>query len=82
VPTVISDLSLELRTVLSQILNEDVPSNDTDLIETGMLDSLALVSLIMELETSFEIDIDFDDLELESFRSIDSMAAYIKSLKD
>lgn len=79
-PTIISDLRLELREVLRPILNEELPSNDTDLIESGLLDSLALVSLIMELESSFALNIDFDDLELESFRSIDSMAVYINSL--
>ncbi len=66
----LSSVKLSLREIVHDITGVKVASDDTDLIETGTLDSLALVSLIMELENSFSISIDFDDIELESFRSV------------
>ena len=79
-PTNLIDNSLEVHELLVKIINDDLPSNETDLIETGLLDSLALVSLIMELENHFSVNIDFDALELESFRSVAAITDYIQRL--
>ena len=73
----------ELRPKIRAILHElmiTVPDDETDLVATAALDSLSLVNLIMELETQFAITIDFDTLELESFRSVSSMSSYLSSL--
>ncbi len=80
-PTLTTDFRQDIRAVLLQVINDDVPANDTDLLETGLIDSLALVNLIMELESRFKVVIDFDALELESFRSVDSMNDFIVGLK-
>src|SRR5262245_47167643 len=56
-----------------------VPSAETDLLETGILDSLQLVDLILTLETEFGIRISLDSLDLESFRSISRIADLIES---
>ncbi len=69
----LSSVKQSLREIVHDITGVEIPTDDTDLIETGTLDSLALVSLIMELENSFAVSIDFDDIELESFRSVTSV---------
>ncbi len=79
--TLTTDLKTEIRSILAEVINDDVPNNETDLVETGSLDSLALVSLIMELESQFAIAIDFDTLELESFRSVNSISRYVQNLQ-
>lgn len=58
-------------------LNLDVPSVETDLVGTGLLDSLALVELLAQLEETFGVSISIDDLELENFRSIASIASFV-----
>ena len=58
-------------------LNLEVPSVETDLVGTGLLDSLALVELLAQLEETFGVSISTDDLELENFRSIDSIAGFV-----
>jgi acyl carrier protein len=58
-------------------LSLEVSSVDTDLLGTGLLDSLALVELLAELEETFGVSISTDDLELENFRSIDSIAGFV-----
>jgi len=60
-------------------LNLDVPSVDTDLFETGVLDSLAFVELVVSLEQSFGLKVPIDDVEIEHFRSIEKIADFVVS---
>jgi acyl carrier protein len=67
----------ELTELFARKLNLNVPSVDTDLIGTGLLDSLTLVELLAQLEETFSVSISADDLELEQFRSIASIAGFV-----
>lgn len=66
-----------VRTILGDVLNTDIPSDAIDLIDSGMLDSLALVTLILELETNFNITVSYDNLEVDNFRTVDSIAKFV-----
>lgn len=63
--------------VFSSALHLDVPGFDTDLFDTGVLDSLAFVELLLHLEREFGVTTAVDDLEVENFRSIDSIADFV-----
>ena len=67
----------KVTSLFAKKLNLVVASVETDLIETGMLDSLALVELLAQLEESFDVSISTDDLEIENFRSIASIAGFV-----
>jgi acyl carrier protein len=67
----------KLTELFARKLNLDVPSVDTDLVETGLLDSLTLVELLAQLEETFGVSISIDDLEFENFRSIASIAGFV-----
>jgi acyl carrier protein len=67
----------KLTELFAKKLNLEVSSVDTDLVETGLLDSLALVELLAQLDETFGISISTDDLELENFRSIASIAGFV-----
>ena len=41
-PTLTTDYRQDIRAALLQVINDDVPANDTDLLDTGLIDSLAL----------------------------------------
>lgn len=58
-------------------LNLAVPSVEVDLLETGILDSLAFVTLLVRLEEEFGLRTSIDDLELENFRSIARIADFV-----
>ncbi len=75
------ELVSEVRELVNNVLGHSDIQDDTDLIETGTLDSLALVSLIMELETAFDLTVSYDDLEIEAFRSIHSISTFVLSSK-
>ena len=71
----------KLTELFARKLNLEVPSFETDLVGTGLLDSLALVELLAQLEETFGVPISIDDLELENFRSIDSIAGFVAQRK-
>jgi acyl carrier protein len=62
-------------------LNRQVPSIDTDLLETGFLDSLAFVELLAHLEQEFGMEICLDDIEVDSLRSITKIAEFVAKRK-
>jgi acyl carrier protein len=48
-----------------------------NLIADGVLDSLAMMELIVWLEQTFQITIDTEDLLPENFATLDAMANYL-----
>lgn len=66
------------RVVEDEFVLKDL-SLDTDLIETGIMDSLVIAQLIMEMEETFPIgELDVDDIILENFSSIAAIVALIE----
>jgi acyl carrier protein len=63
--------------IFSAKLHIDVASSETDLMQSGLLDSLALVELLFHLEQELGIKITLESLELENFRSIARIAEFI-----
>lgn len=54
---------------------------DTSLISDGILDSLDIMNLIMELEGEFDIEIDPEDVLSENFESTDAIIALIEKCR-
>lgn len=50
---------------------------DIDLLETGLVDSIGLVELILELEERFGVSLPMEDLEIDDFRSVYRIADLI-----
>jgi acyl carrier protein len=65
-----------------ETLNVEAPSPDTDLIEGGLLDSLALVELLFALEREFAVTIALENLDIDTFRSIRTIAELVENTKD
>ena len=69
-----------IRQVFADHLHVEIPSDDVDLIDSGLLDSLLLVDLLVRLEKEFGFTVVMDELDLEDFRTVRSMAAYVSRL--
>jgi methoxymalonate biosynthesis acyl carrier protein len=67
----------EITALFTRDLNVDVPSPDTDLLETGRLDSVGMVELLVRLEERFGIRIPLENLEIDQFRSVAAIAAFV-----
>jgi acyl carrier protein len=74
-------LSQQLTQLFATNLNLAVASPELDLIATGLLDSLTFVDLLVQLEHEFGVQIDLDNLKVDNFRSIASIAAFIATEK-
>lgn len=75
----IPELELQdgIRAFFGDRLHLTVPSADTDLIATGMLDSLALVELLLQIETGYGLRVSLEKIDFEDFRSVASIARFI-----
>jgi len=67
----------QLRDLFREALSVDVASPETDLIEAGLLDSLALVELLFQIEQRFSVDLALEELEVDNFRSLARLSAAI-----
>jgi acyl carrier protein len=71
---------------LLEILNEIHPEidfeNTTNLVSDGFLDSFDIVTLIGEINNSFDIQIGVEDLVPENFDSITAMMNLIERLQN
>src|ERR1700685_1708093 len=70
-------LQARLSAVFSQEMHVEVPSVETDLFDSGILDSQRLVELLLHLEQNFNTRIEVEDLEIENFRCIEKIATFI-----
>jgi len=67
----------KLQTLFSEVLHVGVPSVETDLFDSGILDSQRFVELLLQIEQNFQTQIDLEDFEIENFRCIEKIAGLI-----
>ena len=67
----------EIQEMLRSRLNVVAPSHDADLVTAGLLDSLGLVELFLLLEERFGVTVTLDDITLDDFRAVSSIAAFV-----
>jgi acyl carrier protein len=67
--------------ILRDTLGIEVPTPQTDLIEAGLLDSLAVVTLVVEVEQLTGMEIPFETLEFDALRSVDAISDLIDRLE-
>jgi len=66
-----------LQILIDNALAIEVLEPALDLVEAGLIDSLALVTLIAEVEQEFEIELPLDDFDFDRFRSIEGIAGFL-----
>ncbi len=80
-----SQINEELRRYLASLAGHDRFSSMTDddsLLESGIIDSAAMIDLVAHLETTYSISIDEDDMMPENFDTIDGIVQYVQSKQD
>lgn len=71
------DVYVRVERLICGALNTDRVDLNADLIGGGMMDSLALVVLITDIEEDFGIELPLDDFDIEAFRSPRSIAVFV-----
>jgi acyl carrier protein len=64
-------------TLIRQVVGIDVVDPTTNLLATGIIDSLAFVSLLLAIENEFSVSIDVNRLDLEDFQSVERITRFI-----
>jgi acyl carrier protein len=71
-----------LERVFEDALSMAAPPSDTDIVEAGLIDSLAMVTLLFEIEQEFGLTMPLDWLEIEDLRSTERIAQLISRLRE
>lgn len=82
--TVAGTLADDLVTFIdAEVSSGDEPAtHGTDLLMSGLVDSLGVVRIVDWLETRLSIEIDPSDVVLEHFISVDAMIDYLRQRGD
>lgn len=66
--------------IQDEVAIEDEPvAGDTDLLLTGLVDSLGVVMIVEWIESELGITIDPADVVLEHFQTIDAMMGFLRT---
>jgi acyl carrier protein len=68
-----------LRALMLQHLHVEVPSADIDLLDSGLLDSLQLVDLLLLIEEHFGRRIPIEAIDLEDLRTLTRLARLLNT---
>jgi len=68
-----------LARLFADRLHVEVPSPDADLIESGLLDSLRLVELLLHMESDLGWRVPLEEVDLDDLRSLRRIAALIEA---
>ena len=67
------------------LVKEVLPQIDFEasnaLVDDGILDSLAIVTLVSELSMEFDVNIPYEEIMPDNFNSIDAVCALVERLK-
>ena len=66
-----------LGTVFAETFHIDVPAPDTDLLDSGILDSLQFVELLYQLERQFGLQLKLEEIDLDDLRSLAHIARLV-----
>ena len=78
-----TSLNYQIKQLIVRILElevapDEIPDDETLFGDGLAADSIVLLEIIAALEEEFGFEIDDDDLRVELFNSVDSIAAYVR----
>ncbi|WP_434444007.1 acyl carrier protein [Lentzea sp. E54] len=74
----------KIKTVLAAVLANGIEpagiSSDADLVDDYGLDSLQMISFLLGIEDTFDVALDYENLELDDLRSVRQFADFVSRL--
>ena len=68
----------KVKNFVGQYLNTDALDYDLDLFASGMVNSLFAMQLVLFVEKEYGFKVENDDLDIENFKSLNAIDAFIK----
>jgi acyl carrier protein len=72
----------KLKEFLSHFFRNHELGVDEDIFASGFVNSLLAMQLVMFVEKEFDITIENDDLDIDNFRTINSIVALVERKRD
>ncbi|HIZ47540.1 phosphopantetheine-binding protein [uncultured Subdoligranulum sp.] len=72
----------EILAILAQVKPGLAPAPDEELVRTGQLDSVEIMSLVMALAEEFDLEISPLDLKEENFHTAEAILALVNRLEE
>ncbi|TQR30076.1 acyl carrier protein [Lysinibacillus sphaericus] len=72
-----SETKMKIKTYLSKFFKNHEIMDNEDIFSTGFVNSLFAMQLVMFIEKEFNIKVKNKDLDLNNFRTIDSIVSFI-----
>jgi acyl carrier protein len=69
-----------LQAIFAERLQMDAPSTGTELLESGLLNSLQFVDLLTAIERAFHISIPLGDLDFDRLTTLAGLAQLVNEL--
>ena len=70
----LDQLQQQITAIFAERFETNLESGDVDLLETGLVDSVKIVELVLEIEQRFGVSLPFEELEIEDFRTVSRIA--------
>lgn len=70
-------LQQQINDIFADRFETRFDSNAVDLLDTGIVDSVRIVELVLEIEQRFGVNLPFEELDIEDFRTIPRLAERI-----
>ena len=70
----------EIISILREIRSDVDWLSETDIIESGLIDSFDMIALVSDLNDAFEVSIGLEHMEPENFSSVEAIAAMLREL--
>jgi len=72
-----NQLQQQIIDIFSERFETRLGSDAVDLLETGIVDSVRIVELVLEIEQRFGVHLPFEELEIDDFRTVLRLAERI-----
>lgn len=71
------ELVNRLSELLGEVFGTEIESPELDLIEAGVLDSLAVAEILVRVEEEFEVMVPMEELEIDDLRTVRGIAEFL-----
>ena len=75
-----------MKEILKQFITQELLANEgltlhdeDNLLLDGMIDSLGILRLVAFVEQTFQIQIPYEDITIENFNTVNSLATYLQT---
>jgi acyl carrier protein len=77
----LADILPEVKSLLAEVLGEDWTADqigdDADIIQELGVDSIQLISFLLKIEDTFNVELDFDELDIGGLYSVRAFCEFL-----